>query len=124
MSVNPCREIPLGNMEASALDAPQLYRIRVFNKELTLFTIPSYIDNFMSFFENLSEYKYERCKSKLILDVLGYDYILSPEKFETSKSLFKRTLDILESDPVFKELIRLNDLRLSRDENIDNLLDM
>jgi hypothetical protein len=56
------------------------------------------------------------------MDVLHIKYDEIYEKFETSKSFFKRTLDLLESDPVFKEIIRLNDIRLSRDENIDNLL--
>jgi hypothetical protein len=119
---NTCREIPLGKPEDCILDAPQLYTVNLFDKEIKIFTIPSYIDYFDSFFKNLNDFKYEYCRARLIMDVLHIKYDEIYEKFETSKSFFKRTLDLLESDPVFKEIIRLNDIRLSRDENIDNLL--
>jgi len=119
---NTCREIPLGNPEDCILDAPQLYTVNLFDKEIKIFTIPSYIDYFDSFFKNLNDFKYEYCRAILIMDVLHIKYDEIYEKFETPKSFFKRTLDLIESDPVFKEIIRLNDIRLSRDENIDNLL--
>ena len=46
---NTCREIPLGNPEDCILDAPQLYTVNLFDKEIKIFTIPSYIDYLIHF---------------------------------------------------------------------------